>query len=223
VLCYVELIRGTPMVAQVMLIYFALPIILHTRIEALHAAILAIALNSGAYLSELVRGALLSINKGLREAGLAMGLPFYKVLAHVIGSSAFRRLIPPLGNQCMTSLKDTSIFIVIGVGELTRQGQEVIAGNFRFVEVWSAVAVFYLAMTGAITLCLIERMMRILEHRENRRRYQTLWLPDGAPGHQSDHQRRRGRGRGWAFRLRKIDALALHQRSRGNQRRRHFC
>ncbi len=165
-LCYVDLIRGTPMVVQAMFLYFAMPIILHTRIEALHAAIITIALNSGAYLSEVVRSAFLSIQPGLRNAGLALGMPFHRVVIHIIGPLAFRRLIAPLGNQCMTSLKDTSIFIVIGVGvgELTRQGQEVIAGNFRSVEVWASVAVFYLIMTGCIALALrvIERRMKIL-------------------------------------------------------------
>ncbi|MBB2928166.1 glutamine ABC transporter permease GlnP [Paraburkholderia silvatlantica] len=161
---YVELIRGTPIVVQVMFLYFALPLLAHIRIDGLTAAIIAIMVNSGAYLAEVVRGALLSIPKGLMEAGLAMGLSMPRVLLKIVGPLAFRRLIPPLGNQCIVSLKDTSLFIVIGVGELTRQGQEIIAGNFRAVEIWSAVAVIYLALTGVMTLSLrlVERRMRIL-------------------------------------------------------------
>ena len=72
-----------------------------------------------------------------------MGLPFYKILLYIIGPVAFRRMIPPLGNQCIISLKDSSLFIVIGVAELTRQGQEIMASNFRAVEIWSAVAIVY--------------------------------------------------------------------------------
>ncbi|SAL54938.1 glutamine ABC transporter permease [Caballeronia choica] len=161
---YVELIRGTPIVVQVMFLYFALPLLAHIRIDGLSAAIIAITVNSGAYLAEVVRGALLSIPKGLTEAGLAMGLSMPRVLVRIVGPLAFRRLIPPLGNQCIVSLKDTSLFIVIGVGELTRKGQEIIAGNFRAVEIWTAVAVFYLVLTGAMTLALrlVERRMRIL-------------------------------------------------------------
>jgi glutamine transport system permease protein len=161
---YIELIRGTPIVVQVMFLYFALPLLAHIRIDGLSAAILAIALNSGAYLGEVVRGAFLSIAKGLSEAGLAMGMPRYRVLLKIVGPLAFRRLIPPLGNQCIVSLKDTSLFIVIGVGELTRKGQEIIAGNFHAVEIWSAVAVIYLLLTGTMTLALrlLERRMRIL-------------------------------------------------------------
>ena len=161
---YTELIRGTPSAVQVMFHAGALPLLAHIRIDGLTAAIIAITVNSGAYLAEVVRGALLSIPKGLMEAGLAMGLSMPRVLLKIVGPLAFRRLIPPLGNQCIVSLKDTSLFIVIGVGELTRQGQEIIAGNFRAVEIWSAVAVIYLVLTGVMTLSLrlVERRMRIL-------------------------------------------------------------
>lgn len=163
-LIYVELVRGTPIIVQVMFIYFALPVMLSIRIDAMTAAITAIAINAGAYIAEIVRGAFLSVPKGLSEAGLALGVPRWRVLAFVIGPVAFRRLIPPLGNQFIVSLKDTSLFIVIGVGELTRQGQEIMASNFRAVEIWSAVAVIYLIMIGIMTLGLriIEKRMRIL-------------------------------------------------------------
>ena len=161
---YVELVRGTPIVVQVMFIYFALPTLADIRIDPLSAAILSITFISGAYIAEIVRGSFLSVHKGLREAGLAIGLPMWKVLLYVVGPVAFRRLIPPLGNQFIVSLKDTSLFIVIGVGELTRQGQEIMAANFRAVEVWSAVAILYLIMTGVLTLALriTEKRMRIL-------------------------------------------------------------
>jgi glutamine transport system permease protein len=163
-LVYVELIRGTPIIVQVMFIYFALPLLLDVRINPLTAAITAIVINAGAYIAEIVRGSFLSIQRGLREAGLALGLPFWKVLVFVVGPLAFRRMIPALGNQFIVSLKDTSLFIVIGVGELTRQGQEIMASNFRAVEIWSAVAVLYLVMTGILTLALrlTEKRMRIL-------------------------------------------------------------
>ena len=117
---YIEVIRGTPIVVQVMFLYFALPVLAGIRIDPMTAAILAIIVNAGAYIAEIVRGSVLSIPRGLTEAGLAMGLPQWKVLAYIIGPLAFRRLIPPLGNQFIVSLKDTSLFIVIGVGELTR-------------------------------------------------------------------------------------------------------
>jgi len=161
---YIEVIRGTPIVVQVMFLYFALPVLADLRIDPMTAAVLAIVVNAGAYIAEIVRGAFLSIGKGLTEAGLAIGLPHWKVLVYIVGPLAFRRLIPPLGNQFIVSLKDTSLFIVIGVGELTRTGQEIMASNFRAVEIWTAVAVIYLIMTGTLSLILrtIEKRMRIL-------------------------------------------------------------
>jgi glutamine transport system permease protein len=161
---YIEVIRGTPIVVQVMFLYFALPVLADLRIDPMSAAVLAIVVNAGAYIAEIVRGALLSISRGLTEAGLALGLPQWKVLLHIVGPLAFRRLIPPLGNQFIVSLKDTSLFIVIGVGELTRTGQEIMASNFRAVEIWTAVAIIYLLMTGTLSLILrsIEKRMRIL-------------------------------------------------------------
>lgn len=157
---YILVIRGTPIVVQVMFIYFAVPLIFGWRIEAVPAAIFTLVINSGAYIAEIVRGGLLSVPKGLKEAGQAMGLPFYKILAYIIGPVALRRMIPAMGNQCIISLKDSSLFIVIGVAELTRQGQEIIAGNFRAVEIWGAVAVIYLILTGIIALAL-----KVIEHR----------------------------------------------------------
>ena len=157
---YILVIRGTPIVVQVMFIYFALPLIFGWRIDAVLAAIFTLVINSGAYIAEIVRGGLLSVPKGLKEAGQAMGLPFYKILMFIIGPVALRRMIPAMGNQCIISLKDSSLFIVIGVAELTRQGQEMIASNFRSVEIWGAVAVIYLILTGLIALTL-----KFVEHR----------------------------------------------------------
>ncbi|MBP6116433.1 MAG: glutamine ABC transporter permease GlnP [Neisseriaceae bacterium] len=161
---YIELVRGTPIVVQVMFIYFALPLLANIRVDPLTAAITAIVVNAAAYIAEIVRGAFLSVSEGLKEAGLALGLPMWKVLVFVIGPVAIRRVIPPLGNQFIVSLKDTSLFIVIGVGELTRQGQEIMASNFRAVEIWTAVAVLYLLMIGVLTVTLriIEKRMSIL-------------------------------------------------------------
>ena len=163
-LLYVEIIRGTPIIVQVMFIYFAIPIMTGRRVDAMVAAIVAIVVNSSAYIAELVRGAVLALPKGLTEAGLAMGLPFWKVLLTVLAPVAIRRLIPPLGNQFITSLKDTSLFTVISVAELTRTGQEIMATNFKAVEIWTAIAIIYLMMTGILSgiLRITERKMRIL-------------------------------------------------------------
>ena len=155
-LVFIEVIRGTPIVVQVMFIYFALPMAFNDlRIDPFTAAVVTIMINSGAYIAEITRGAVLSIHKGFREAGLAPGLSRWETIRYVI---------LPLGNQWIISIKDTSLFIVIGVAELTRQGQEIIAGNFRALEIWSAVAVFYLIITLVLSFILrrLERRMKIL-------------------------------------------------------------
>lgn len=163
-LVFVEVIRGTPIMVQVMFIYFALPMVLPVRIDPVPAAIITIVINSGAYIAEITRGAILSINKGFEEASLAMGLSPRSTLWHVIMPLAFRRMIPALGNQWIISIKDTSLFIVIGVAELTRQGQEIIAGNFRALEVWTAVAMIYLFLTLCLSFLLkqLEKRIHIL-------------------------------------------------------------
>jgi glutamine transport system permease protein len=161
---FVEFIRGTPLVVQVMFIYFALPVALGIRFDPFTAGVVAIVVNAGAYIAELVRGAFASVDPGLREAGIAMGLPPGKILAFISAPIALRRLVPALGNQVIISLKDTSLLIVIGVAELTRTGQEIMAVNFRSLEVWTAVALIYLAITLSLSglLRLIERKARIL-------------------------------------------------------------
>lgn len=167
---YIELIRGTPIIVQAMFIYFAMPLLIEVstgikgvRFDALTAAIVTIIINAGAYIAEIVRGAVESVNKGLIEAGMSMGISRMQLLVNIIGPIAFKRAIPPLGNQFIISLKDTSLFIVIGVGELTRQGQEIMASNFRALEIWLAVALCYLIMTSALTFVLkyFERRMKI--------------------------------------------------------------
>ncbi len=144
---YIESIRGTPLMVQVMFVYFGLPLALGARVPPLVAGVAAIGINSGAYIAEIVRGAIQSIEPGQTEAGRSIGLTRFQTLLYVVWPQAFKRMIPPLGNQFIISLKDTSLLVVIGVGELTRQGQEIIAVNFRAFEVWLTVALMYLIMT----------------------------------------------------------------------------
>ena len=151
---YVESIRGTPLMVQVMFLYFGLPMALGLRIPPLTAGVITIALNSGAYIAEIVRGAVQSINPGQMEAARSIGLTRFQAMHYVIWPQAFKRMIPPLGNQFIISLKDTSLLVVIGVGELTRTGQEIISVNFRAFEVWLTVAIMYLILTMTIARVL---------------------------------------------------------------------
>lgn len=159
---YVEVIRGTPLMVQALYIYFALPLIFGIRIDPLVAGVATIAINAGAYISEIIRGAIQGVDKGQTEAGRSLGLSKMKTFRFIVWPQAFRSALPALGNQFIISLKDTSLLTVIGVGELTRQGTIVVSTNFRAVEVYTMVAILYLVMTLSISLVLryMERKMK---------------------------------------------------------------
>ncbi|NDV21710.1 amino acid ABC transporter permease [Desulfovibrio sp. JC022] len=159
---YVEAIRGTPMLVQAMFLYYGVPMALGVRIPPITAGIIIIAVNSGAYIAEIVRGAVQSIHKGQFEAGRSIGLTNAQTMRYVIWPQALKRMIPPLGNQFIISLKDTSLLMVIGVGELMRTGQEITSVNFRAFEVYLSVACVYLAMTLSIAF-----VMRRIEKKLN--------------------------------------------------------
>ncbi|WP_341962713.1 amino acid ABC transporter permease [Pseudomonas sp. RC10] len=151
---YVEIFRGTPVLVQVLFIFYGLPSLLGHPLDPLTAAIASIALNSGAYISEVVRGGVGSIDRGQSEAGLSLGLGPVQTFAHVIWPQALRRMAPALGNQMITSIKDTSLFSVIGIGELVREGQIFIAATFNALEVYLMIGVFYLLITLTLSLLI---------------------------------------------------------------------
>ena len=160
---YIESIRGTPMLVQAMFLYYGVPLAIGVRIAPVTAGIIIIAINSGAYIAEIVRGAVQSINPGQMEAGRSIGLTHAQAMFYVIWPQALKRMIPPLGNQFIISLKDTSLLMVIGVGELMRTGQEITAVNFRAFEVYMAVGLVYLAMTMTIAkvLAMVEKRLNV--------------------------------------------------------------
>lgn len=151
---YVETIRGTPMLVQAMFLYYGVPMAIGMRIPPLTAGIIIIAVNSGAYIAEIVRGAVQSINPGQVEAGRSIGLTRTQTMRYIVWPQALKRMIPPLGNQFIISLKDTSLLMVIGVGELMRTGQEITSVNFRAFEVYLSVACVYLVMTLSIAYAM---------------------------------------------------------------------
>ena len=157
---YVDFLRGTPLLVQIFMIYFALPMLIGTRIDPFIAAIVACSINSSAYIAEIFRGGILSIDKGQKEAGRSLGLNWYQTMRFVLIPQAFKRIIPPLGNEFIAMLKDSSLVSVIGFEELTRQGQLIIASTYGAMEIWTAVALIYLALTFPIT-----RLVAYLEKR----------------------------------------------------------
>lgn len=158
--CYVELFRGTPLLVQIFMIYFALPMVIHQQINPYVAAVTACSINSGAYVSEIFRAGIQSIDKGQMEAGRSLGLTWVQTMRYIIMPQAFKAIIPPLGNEFIAMMKDTSLVSVIGFEELTRRGQLIIARTYGSFEIWSAVAVIYLVMTLSIS-----RLVAYLERR----------------------------------------------------------
>lgn len=148
---YVDFIRGTPLLVQIFLIYFALPIVLGQRIDPFMAAITACSVNSAAYIAEIFRGGIQSIDKGQMEAGRSLGMSWTQTMHFIILPQAFKRIIPPLGNEFIAMLKDSSLVSVIGFEELTRRGQMIIARTYGSFEIWLTVAVMYLVMTLTIS------------------------------------------------------------------------
>ena len=160
---YVDFFRGTPLLVQIFLVYFALPVITGQRVDPFVAAIGSCGINSGAYVAEIFRAGIKSIDKGQMEAGRSLGMTWVQTMRYIIVPQAFKRVIPPLGNEFIALLKDSSLVSVIGFEELTRRGQLIIAKTYGSLEIWLSVAVIYLAMTLTIS-----RFVAYLE-----RRYKT--------------------------------------------------
>lgn len=142
-LVYVDIIRGTPLLVQAFFIYFGITGAMGIRLEADIAGIITLSLNAGAYLAEIFRGGIESINKGQMEAARSLGLPYGMAMRKVILPQAIRTMTPALINQCIITLKDTSILSVIGIKELTQTGKLIIANNFESFKMWLIVGVMY--------------------------------------------------------------------------------
>ena len=160
---YVEFFRGTPLLVQIFLFYFALPVITGQRIDPFIAAISACGINSGAYVAEIFRAGIQSVDAGQMEAGRSLGMTWIQTMRYIIVPQAFKRVIPPLGNEFIAMLKDSSLVSVIGFEELTRRGQLIIAKTYGSFEIWMSVAVIYLVMTLTISrfVAYLERRYRV--------------------------------------------------------------
>ena len=157
---YADCIRGTPLLVQIFLIYFALPMAIGQRVEPFIAAVAACGINSGVYVSEIFRAGIQAIDVGQMEAGRSLGLTWWQTMRFIILPQAFKNILPPLGNEFIAMLKDSSLVSVIGFEELTRRGQLIIAQTYGSFEIWMTVAVLYLIMTMAIS-----RIVAFLEKR----------------------------------------------------------
>ncbi|MBC3796729.1 amino acid ABC transporter permease [Acetobacterium tundrae] len=150
-LVYVDIVRGTPLLVQAFFIYFGIPAALGIRLDANTAGIITLSLNAGGYLAEIFRGGIESISKGQMEAARSLGLPYSLAMTKVILPQAVRTMTPALINQCIITLKDTSILSIIGIQELTQTGRLIIANNYQAFEMWTIVAVMYFVIIMILT------------------------------------------------------------------------
>ena len=157
---YVELVRGVPLLVQLMAWYFAVPVMVQTlgkawgiaALEGFQAdpivmAILGLVFCYSAYMSEIYRAGIQSIPKGQMEAARSLGMTYLQAMRHVVLPQAVRVILPPIGNEFIALLKDSSLVSVVAVADLTRRGREYSSTHFNPIEVWLLIALLYLIMT----------------------------------------------------------------------------
>ncbi|KIL39137.1 hypothetical protein SD70_22175 [Gordoniibacillus kamchatkensis] len=149
---YINLIRGTPLLIQILFIYFGLPTVFHVNFSPLAAGIFAVSINIGAYLAEVFRAGIESIDRGQMEAGRSLGFSYAVAMRLIILPQAVRRMTPAFINQFIIGIKDTSMLSVIGVAELTMEGQSIYAMNFKSFEILTLVGLMYFIINYALTV-----------------------------------------------------------------------
>lgn len=157
---YVEVLRGTPLLVQIIFIYYALPQLIGLDLAPLAAAVLALTLNSAAYVAESFRAGIASVDVGQMEAARALGMTHAQSMRYVILPQAIRNVLPPLTNEAIALLKDSSLVSIIGLAELTRSGQELASQLAAPLAIWPTVALVYLVATLPLT-----RLAALLERR----------------------------------------------------------
>lgn len=157
---YIEFFRGTPMIVQAMVIYYGSALAFDIHMNKLAAAIFIVSVNTGAYMSEIVRGGIVSIDKGQFEAAHAIGMNHIQTMMNVVLPQVIRNILPATGNEFVINIKDTSVLNVISVTELYFQTKSIAGNNFRYFESFFVACILYFIMTFTIT-----RILRYIEKR----------------------------------------------------------
>jgi polar amino acid transport system permease protein len=162
---YIWVIRGTPLLLQLWIIYYGFVNFL--RIDGLTAAFIALGVHNGAYIAEIFRGAIESVDRGQREAGISLGMTRWRVMRRIILPQAFKRAVPALSNQFIIALKDSSLASTIAVPELLLKAKQIGSSTFRYMELLAVAGVYYLIMTTVLTIIAnaIERRLNVSSHR----------------------------------------------------------
>ncbi|WP_075982233.1 amino acid ABC transporter permease [Bacillus massilinigeriensis] len=159
---YTSIFRGTPLVLQLMLIYFGSPQIVGYQIEPYVAAIISFGLNSAAYISEIIRAGIMAVDKGQSEAAIALGVPYRKMMLNIILPQAMKNILPALMNEFISLTKESAIVTTIGVGDIMRRAYIVGGDKFSFFEPLLIAGLIYYLMVISLTFIgkAIERRMR---------------------------------------------------------------
>lgn len=155
---YVEVFRGTPMIVQATVIYYGSAQALGIDMDRLTAAFLIVSINTGAYMAEIVRGGIVSIDKGQFEAAHAVGMNHMQTMVNVVLPQVIRNILPATGNEFVINIKDTSVLNVISVTELFFQTKSIVGNNYRYFETFFIASVIYFVMTFTVT-----RILRFME------------------------------------------------------------
>ncbi|WP_374621236.1 amino acid ABC transporter permease [Pandoraea sp.] len=150
---YVTFIRGTPLLVQLFILFFGLPQF-DILLPAFLCGVLGLGIYSGAYVSEIVRGAIQSIERGQMEAARSLGMPYGLAMRSVILPQAIVRMIPPLGNEFIALIKNSALVSLLTIHDVMHEGQKIISVSYRSLEVYLAIAFVYLILTGTTTLLL---------------------------------------------------------------------
>lgn len=158
---YIFIIRGTPLLLQLFIIYYGMTTIV--TIPPFPSAVIALGVHNGAYIAEIFRGSIQSIDYGQMEAARSLGMPKSRAMRRIILPQAFKRAVPPLGNQFIIALKDSSLASTIAVPELLLRGRQMGSSTFMYMEMLIIVAIWYLIMTSVLTYGVhrLERRMRV--------------------------------------------------------------
>lgn len=164
--CYIELFRGTPMIVQAMVIYYGSALVFGWDLNRTSAAIFIVSINTGAYMTEIVRGGIVSIDKGQFEGAAAIGMSHWQTMRVVVIPQVWRNVLPATGNEFVINIKDTSVLNVISVTELFFQTKTVAGINFDYFGPYTVASIMYLIMTLTITR-ILRRFERKLDGAEN--------------------------------------------------------
>ena len=168
---FVDIIRGVPMIVLAFFVYFGVPMVINDlfnsgfTLSPLQAGTICLALNCGAYMAEIIRGGIQSVDQGQMEAARSLGMPYWRAMRRVVLPQAIRTMIPSIINQFIITLKDTSILSVIGFPELVNTAKNVVAITYKSAQVWFIVGVMYL-----VIITILSRVAKLVERRLNRGR-----------------------------------------------------